>query len=297
MTHTWGNHGYTNAYRNALEAKLNEIQTLSCNRESDKETAHDAIDAYMDKLNCAMRDSAVEAGCYSKQHVKPKRYWCPELSKLRDRKRFWWKLWVENGRPREGSVFSVYKDIKKAFRRRSGYHVTNQTRNEHYKLYEMIKARYMTGFWNVIKIKRSIQVKSSLTASDFNSFYGDVMQALPDSSHDQTCDKNIVDTYYMDNCQTMEIQTIDAEQVNQFIVCLKRGKAPRGRWYLPRTSYIRELSSTMRITSITIYRCTIDSICAEHIYDWRYHPSHKEIYTGSKCCETLSSNNNKFCTY
>ena len=56
--------------------------------------------------------------------------------------------------------------------------------------------------------------------------HGDVMQALPDSSHDQTCDKNIVDTYYLDNCQTKEIQTIDAEQVNQFIVRLKRGKAP-----------------------------------------------------------------------
>ena len=26
----------------------------------------------MDKLNCAMRDSAVEAGCYSKQHVNQK---------------------------------------------------------------------------------------------------------------------------------------------------------------------------------------------------------------------------------
>ena len=150
----------------------------------------------MDKLNCAMRDSAVEAGCHSKQHVKPKRYWCPELSKLRDRKRFWWQLWVENGRPREGSVFSVYNDVKKAFRHRSRYQVADQTRNEHYQLYEMIKARYMTGFWNVIKRRRSIQVKSSLTASDFNSFNGDVMQALPDSSHDQTYDKKIVDTYY-----------------------------------------------------------------------------------------------------
>ena len=69
-------------------------------------------------------------------------------------------------------------------------------------------------------------MKSSLTASDFNSFYGDVMQALPDSSHDQTCDKKIVDTHYMDNCQTMEAQTIYAELVNQFIVRLKRGKAP-----------------------------------------------------------------------
>ncbi len=79
----------------------------------------------------------------------------------------------------------------------------------------MIKARYMTGFWNVIKRRRSIQVKSSLTASDFNSFYGDVMQSLPSSSHDQTYDKKIVDKYCTDNCHTMEVQTIDAEQVNQ----------------------------------------------------------------------------------
>ncbi len=108
----------------------------------------------MDNLNCAMRDSAVEAGCYSKQHVKPKRYLCPELSKQRDRKRFWCKLWVDNGRPREGAVSSVYKDGKKAFGRGNDrYHVANQSRNEHYKLYEMIQARCMTGFWNVIKEK------------------------------------------------------------------------------------------------------------------------------------------------
>ena len=227
VTHPWDNHGYTNTYRNTLETKLIEIQKLSCNRETDEITANDAVDAYMDQLNCAMRDSAVEAGCYSKQHVKSKRYWCPELSKLRDRKRFWWNLWVDNGRPREGSVFSVYKDVKKAFRRRSRYHVANQSRNQHYKLYEMIKARDMTGFWNVIKRRRSsIQVKSSLTASDFNSFYGAVMQALPDSSQDQTCDKKFFDTYYLDNCQTMKVQTIDAEQVNKFIIHLKRGKAP-----------------------------------------------------------------------
>ena len=57
----------------------------------------------------------------------------------------------------------------------------------------------MSGFWNVIKRRRSIQVKSSLTASDFYSFYGDVMQVLPDSSDDQTCDKKIVDTYHLDH--------------------------------------------------------------------------------------------------
>ena len=64
------------------------------------------------------------------------------------------------------------------------------------------------------------------TVNTMSSFNGDVMQALPDSSHDQTCDKNIVDTYYLDNCQNREVHTIDAEQVNQFIMRLKSGKSP-----------------------------------------------------------------------
>ena len=40
-------HAYinTNTYRNILETKLIEIQKLSCNRETDEKTAHDAIDA------------------------------------------------------------------------------------------------------------------------------------------------------------------------------------------------------------------------------------------------------------
>ena len=193
----------------------------------------------------------------------------------------------------------MYKDVKKAFRRRSRYHVTNQTRNEHYKLYEMIKARDMTGFWNVIKRKRSIQVKSSLTASDFNSFYGDVMQALPDSSHDQTCDKKIVDTYYLDNCQTMEIQTIDAEQVNQFIMRLKRGKAP-GSDGIYHEHLIFGNYQVLCASLASLYTGILSTAYVPNIiiiYDWRYHPSHKEIYTGSKCCEKLSSNNSKFCTY
>ena len=65
------------------------------------------------------------------------------------------------------------------------------------------------------------------TATKFGTHMRIDMQALPDSSHDQTCDKTIVDTYYLGNCQTMEVQTIDAEQVNQFIMRLKEGN-PQG---------------------------------------------------------------------
>ena len=60
-----------------------------------------------------MHDSAREAGCYAEQHYKWKAYWYPELSYLRDRKRFWWKVWVDCDRPREGAVYNVYKSTKK----------------------------------------------------------------------------------------------------------------------------------------------------------------------------------------
>ena len=44
-------------------------------------------------------------------------------------------------------------------------------------------------------------------------------------AHDQACDMKIVDTYYLDNYQTMEVQTIDAEQVNQY--AFKERECPR----------------------------------------------------------------------
>ena len=87
--------------------------------------------------------------------------------------------------------------------------------------------------------------------------------------------------YYLDNCQNMEMHIIDAEQVNQFIMRLKRGKALwlDGIYH----EYLIFGNSEVLCTSLAslIYWYTIDSICAEHIYDWRYHPSDKEIYTGS----------------
>ena len=101
---------------------------------------------------------------------------------LRDRKRFWWKVWVDCDRPREGSVYNVYKSTKKNFRRRSRHHATNRVTNEHAKLYSMLKSQNMTGFWKVILRKRSIQVKSSLSTSNFNVFYSNIMRALPDDT-------------------------------------------------------------------------------------------------------------------
>ena len=63
------------------------------------------IDHHIRLINDAMHDAAHMAGCLSIKVYKPKAYWYPELSQLRDRKRFWWTIWVANGRPRVKKLF------------------------------------------------------------------------------------------------------------------------------------------------------------------------------------------------
>ena len=226
VTPKWDTHDCAVAYNRIVQVNLGEMQNLTCDLNVDTEISHRAIDDYVEKLNCIMHDSAREAGCYAVQHYKRKAYWCPELSYLRDRKRFWWKVWVDCDRPREGALYNVYKSTKKNFRRRSRHHVTSRVTNEHAKLYSMLKSRNMTGFWKVIQRKRCTQVKSSLSASNFDVFYSNIMRALPDDTHEQSCDRVAVERYYTDNCDARNIQNVRTEQVNQFILRLKRGKAP-----------------------------------------------------------------------
>ena len=52
----------------------------------------------------SIHDAAHMAGWPAKKVFKPKAYWCPELSQLRVRKRFWWAIW---------------KEVKKIFRKTS----------------------------------------------------------------------------------------------------------------------------------------------------------------------------------
>ena len=97
-----------------------------------------------------MHDTVTEAGCKQKHCNKPKTHWCPELSPLRSRKRFWWRLWNDNDRPRAGAVYETYKYIKKVFRRRIRQCVDRSVNNKYQKLNVMLKNRKLYAFWNVI---------------------------------------------------------------------------------------------------------------------------------------------------
>ena len=171
------------------------------------------------QLNDVMNDAITEA-------PKPKTYWCPELSHLRDRKRFWWRLWNDNNRPREWAVHETYTYIEKAFRRRRRQCVDRSVNNEYHKRYVMLKNIKLSAFWNIIKRRVITKVKSYVCATDYCEFHGDVMQALEECSDEQNHDKHIVEQYYNDDCYLMGSHEVDQEQIERVTSRLLQDKSP-----------------------------------------------------------------------
>ena len=69
------------------------------------------INSYRDSINEAIHRATVDARKHAvipRKQFTPKPYWCPSLS---DRKRFWWHLWVNNGRPPSGVVWECWKGV------------------------------------------------------------------------------------------------------------------------------------------------------------------------------------------
>ena len=63
----------------------------------------------------------------------------------------------------------------------------------------MLKKRKLSAFWIVIKQRRIKKVRSSVGATDLGEFYGDVTQALPECTVEQSHEKYIAEQYYHDN--------------------------------------------------------------------------------------------------
>jgi hypothetical protein len=130
----------------------------------------------MEKINSAMHEACKEAGCVPNRVFKPKPFWCPELSRLRDRKRFWWNMWVQNGRPRSGVVFDCWKGVKKLFRQASRRNVHRLLDLKYEKLNNLYNNRKMGAFWNFIEKKQRRKTISALYTQQFADFYSNIMQ-------------------------------------------------------------------------------------------------------------------------
>ena len=88
----------------------------------------------------------------------------------------WWKIGVENGRPRHGAIFDCYKGDKKLFRKICRRKITYVNNNELHNINECYKARKMSSFWNQIKNKRQQQrINSSFDAHQLAEYYRGTM--------------------------------------------------------------------------------------------------------------------------
>ena len=98
--------------------------------------------------------------------------------------------------------------------------------NKYQKRNVMLKNRKLSALWNVIKQRRITKVKSSLCATYFGEFYGDVMQALPECTIEQTHHKHTVEQYYNDNCYLVGTHEVNQDQIDMIIYNLRKNKSP-----------------------------------------------------------------------
>ena len=131
-------------YNHILDNKLKSIPILHM-EDNITNVQHD-IDTYVETLNKAIHEAAQEAGCIPKKHYRPKDYWCPELSALRDKKKFWWRLWVENNKPRNGPIFDILKYLKKKFRKLSRQCILDQKKNKYHNLNSLFSDKKLPQF-------------------------------------------------------------------------------------------------------------------------------------------------------
>jgi len=183
----------------------------------------------MDEIVNALHESVAEAnsGNEPKRCFKPKAYWCPELSQIRDKKRFWYKLWVSNGRPRSGVVFQCYKGVKKLFRRVSRDCANNLIRGRFSKFNSLYYSKNLNAFWQHVKRSRRHNVNSVLQSDNFASFYKGVMTDDGVLSDEQKGIASIVEQHLSNLSQNPYSEcNVSSETVSQLIGRLSSNSAP-----------------------------------------------------------------------
>lgn len=249
----WSNNARNVTYCNLLAEKLNLLHKLP----NSAVDVQNVIDNRMNDIVNAIHQSSKEAGCVPKCVFKPKPYWCPELSKVRDKKRFWWKLWIDSGKLRDCVVYQVYKGLKQLYRKLSRQFQNNVVLRDVNTLNSLYEKRNMRGFWNKLKRCHLSKINSSLIANDFADHYGTVMCGSSDNEND-------VSRYVLENAsskQSLEKVIITESLVYTLISQLNKGVAP-GNDGVTAEHLIHGLSSTLckylaEIYTLMFSYCTV----------------------------------------
>ena len=219
----WSNHLINKSYCEILENKLGCLDLLSDVKDDVAGTVNDRLSAIVS----AIHDASKEAGCVPEKVFRPKPYWCPELSKIRDKKRFWWSLWVDAGRPRQGPVFEVYKNVKKLFRRLSRNFRNNDVLRDLNILNHLYDKKNMKCFWNKLKRQKQCSVQSSLNSEEFSCYLKDIMShRVSNSSHNEFVRRFVAENATSCNRDGAGHCAISRETIKVLILKLNKGVAP-----------------------------------------------------------------------
>jgi exonuclease III len=225
-TQSWDDPAKHIQYRDILASKIQNLKPLDLPDDANRQSSQFMVDQYLANLTNAIHEAAQEADCTSRRTFKPKAYWCPELSTLRDKKRFWWKLWVENGRPQSGAVSDCYRGIKRLYRKTSRRYINYTTSNNHRKLDQFFKARKMTAFWNALKRTRKHPVKSNLSPDQFADYYARNMNDTDNLSKEQQGISDAVISQFEDNISLPILEQITASTMSLLIDKLNKRSSP-----------------------------------------------------------------------
>lgn len=213
-------------YKDILEYKINDLPPLAVSSELDRCKAQLAVDDYLSKLTSTFHEAAHEAKCSSTRSFKPKAYWCPELSRLRDKKKFWWRLWIENDRPKVGVISDCYRGIKRLYRKISRRCIDSVTRNKNCKLSFLFNSRKLTAFWNALKRDQKHSVRSNLGADQFAKYYATNMSDNADLSSEQQIIADTVNSCFSDHISSPIPEKISSDMMSDLIGKLNRSCAP-----------------------------------------------------------------------
>ena len=214
-------------YKSALEAKLYNMKSLTINVSDSSEAVQCEVDRFTEDFTKAVHDATKESGCSPNKHFQPKPYWCPELSYMRDRKRFWWKIWTDNGRPKKGAVYECYKGIKKMFRRLSRKCMDNLLAQNFSKFNDLYCNRKLSAFWKTLKNSRRCKANSTLKPESLARYYCNIMTDTGPFTPEQVARAKTVEKWYKDLAMSgYQKYFVSPETICDFITKLNSNCAP-----------------------------------------------------------------------
>ena len=265
-TPNWRKLANTTRYRDILEERLTAIPPLSTELHSDHFQIQTVVDDHIEGLSHALFDAARESQVISSRRYKPKKYWCPELSRARDTKRFWWRMWNDNGRPRQGEVYRCYKNVKKIFRKLSRQSIFCKNNEFHESLNELLK-RDSVKFWRTIKKTKKSATHSKVDVQVFKKHFSSIMQDVdPILSPAQRAIADAVNEKYLKLHDSVMTDTISTDQIESSIRKLKRNSSP-GIDGITGEYLINGTSDTLRTFLVSLYTIMLKYNCVPTIFN------------------------------